>query len=133
MSWQQARALARTVYDAIGMRRSCRETIAFYNAELFKRVVPYASASNEPIFVVGMPRSGTTLLAQILAAHPDVASGTELVRIQREATTFRRKYQVPRGLRQLQMDAERGELTERTRDYLDLAHLAATKPRETFR
>jgi tetratricopeptide (TPR) repeat protein len=31
-----------------------------------------------PIFVVGMPRSGTTLLEQIIAAHPDVAAGGEL-------------------------------------------------------
>jgi len=31
-----------------------------------------------PIFVVGMPRSGTTLVDQILISHPDVDSGGEL-------------------------------------------------------
>jgi tetratricopeptide (TPR) repeat protein len=30
------------------------------------------------VFIVGMPRSGSTLIEQILAAHPDVATGGEL-------------------------------------------------------
>lgn len=37
-----------------------------------------ARASARPVFVVGMPRSGTTLIEQILAAHPDVAGAGEL-------------------------------------------------------
>ena len=31
-----------------------------------------------PVFIVGMPRSGTTLLEQILSSHPAVAAGGEL-------------------------------------------------------
>lgn len=34
--------------------------------------------SNEPIFVVGMPRSGTTLVERILACHPQVCAAGEL-------------------------------------------------------
>lgn len=30
-----------------------------------------------PVFIVGMPRSGTSLVEQILASHPDVAAGGE--------------------------------------------------------
>jgi len=36
---------------------------------------------NTPIFIVGMPRSGTTLVEQILASHPDVHGGGELTHI----------------------------------------------------
>ncbi|MDX2274977.1 MAG: sulfotransferase [Hyphomonadaceae bacterium] len=34
--------------------------------------------SEAPIFVVGMPRSGTTLIERIISAHPEVASAGEL-------------------------------------------------------
>jgi tetratricopeptide (TPR) repeat protein len=36
------------------------------------------NASSRPIFVFGMPRSGTTLIEQILSAHPAVTAGGEL-------------------------------------------------------
>ena len=36
------------------------------------------AASDKPIFIVGMPRSGTSLLEQILAAHPQVFGAGEL-------------------------------------------------------
>lgn len=35
------------------------------------------AASARPIFVIGMPRSGTTLIEQILASHPDVFGAGE--------------------------------------------------------
>jgi tetratricopeptide (TPR) repeat protein len=35
--------------------------------------------SNEPIFVIGMPRSGTTLVERIISSHPDVYSAGELL------------------------------------------------------
>ena len=34
--------------------------------------------SARPLFIVGMPRSGTSLMEQVLASHPDVAAGGEL-------------------------------------------------------
>jgi Flp pilus assembly protein TadD len=45
----------------------------------FFRSAPRLEASSErPIFIVGMPRSGTTLTEQVLATHPRVAAGGEL-------------------------------------------------------
>jgi tetratricopeptide (TPR) repeat protein len=38
----------------------------------------HASASGKPVFVVGMPRSGTSLVEQIIASHPQAAGAGEL-------------------------------------------------------
>ncbi|MEO9079543.1 MAG: sulfotransferase [Rhodanobacter sp.] len=35
--------------------------------------------SKEPIFIIGMPRSGTTLVERIISSHPDVQSAGELL------------------------------------------------------
>ena len=45
--------------------------------------VQAGEASEQPVFVVGLPRSGTTLVEQILACHPDVAGLGELGDIER--------------------------------------------------
>jgi tetratricopeptide (TPR) repeat protein len=48
----------------------------------FLSAVPRASIeSDRPLFIVGMPRSGTSLTEQILASHPDIVGAGELVDI----------------------------------------------------
>jgi tetratricopeptide (TPR) repeat protein len=52
--------------------------MAFFDARYFKRVQSYGSASDLPIFIVGMPRSGSSLVEQILASHPAVFGAGEI-------------------------------------------------------
>jgi tetratricopeptide (TPR) repeat protein len=45
------------------------------------RLLPRATVRTDmpqPIFIVGFPRSGTTLIEQMLSAHPDISGGDEL-------------------------------------------------------
>lgn len=51
-----------------------------FNGNFFDRVRKYANGheSDRPIFVIAMPRSGTTLLEQLLTTHSGVADGGEL-------------------------------------------------------
>lgn len=52
--------------------------IAVFTPEFFAARQGFGDSSRRPVFIVGMPRSGTTLTEQIIAAHPKVAPGDEL-------------------------------------------------------
>lgn len=46
---------------------------AYFNEDFSNAVSEPSYDTEAPVFIVGMPRSGTTLLEQILQSHPDVA------------------------------------------------------------
>ena len=48
-----------------------------FTPELFAAKADIGDPDARPIFIVGMPRSGTTLVEQILASHPRVRAGGE--------------------------------------------------------
>ncbi len=50
-----------------------------FDADYIQRMRVTSSNSDIPIFIIGMPRSGTTLLEQCLARHPQVRAGGEMV------------------------------------------------------
>ncbi|MEH6725975.1 MAG: sulfotransferase [Hyphomicrobiales bacterium] len=49
-----------------------------FDADFISRKGQLGSASERPIFILGMPRSGTTLAEQILSSHPSVFGAGEL-------------------------------------------------------
>jgi len=49
-----------------------------FTREFFEERKDFALTSDRPVFVFGMPRSGTTLVEQIIARHPDAAGAGEL-------------------------------------------------------
>ncbi|HYK99672.1 MAG TPA: sulfotransferase [Steroidobacteraceae bacterium] len=51
--------------------------------EFFRERVGWGSAADAPIFIVGLPRSGSTLIEQILASHSQVEGTHELADIPR--------------------------------------------------
>jgi predicted Zn-dependent protease len=50
---------------------------------LFQERTGWGSARRDPIFIVGLPRSGSTLIEQILASHSEVEGTQELADVQR--------------------------------------------------
>ncbi len=64
-------------FDLSGWERKQEETLAQW-AELTPRGAPGQGEGARLVFLVGMPRSGTSLCEQVLAAHPDVLACGEL-------------------------------------------------------
>ena len=70
-----------TPFDLGGPERLAEDLEAGFGEAWFERVRGWGDPSPRPIFIVGMPRSGTTLVEQILASHPDAHGAGELIRI----------------------------------------------------
>ncbi|MGD0189162.1 MAG: sulfotransferase [Rhizomicrobium sp.] len=60
-----------------------RRQIEVCTREFFQRRTGWGDTRRDPIFIVGLPRSGSTLLEQILASHSLVEGTQELSEIQR--------------------------------------------------
>jgi len=68
----------RVAYDAERTRAEFAVMKETFDAAFFEKRKPGPIADDTPIFVVGMPRSGTTLVEQIIASHPQVFGAGEL-------------------------------------------------------
>ncbi len=66
------------VYDEAKVLRSLDQIRAAFTPELMQKNRGWGHPSSVPVFIVGMMRSGTTLVEQILASHPQVFGGGEL-------------------------------------------------------
>jgi tetratricopeptide (TPR) repeat protein len=69
---------ALVTYDGAATERWMNDIAAAFPAALFAANRQRGHGSERPVFVIGMPRSGTTLIEQILAAHPAVHAAGEL-------------------------------------------------------
>jgi len=78
--YNQANALKRksTTYDSQNYSIYVDRLIEVYSEEYFEEISAYGSDSELPVFIVGMPRSGTTLVEQIVSNHPEVYGAGEL-------------------------------------------------------
>jgi tetratricopeptide (TPR) repeat protein len=65
-------------YDPDQHARFIDQIIACFSPDFLARGTGWGSSDPRPIFVVGFPRSGTTLTEQILASHPQIHGAGEL-------------------------------------------------------
>jgi len=66
------------IYDGMNLSQRVDEIIANFDFEFMRKHRPASSGSERPVFIIGMPRSGTSLIEQILASHPAVFGAGEL-------------------------------------------------------
>jgi Tfp pilus assembly protein PilF len=69
---------AKNPYDAEQNTARARRLEAVFSREFFGARAGSGCPVDSPIFIIGMPRSGSTLLEQILASHSAVEGTTEL-------------------------------------------------------
>jgi tetratricopeptide (TPR) repeat protein len=65
-------------YCANQHRERCAALMRTFDADFFAARPDYGNPSRLPVFVLGMPRSGTTLVEQILGGHPDIFVAGEI-------------------------------------------------------
>ena len=70
---------SRPGYDRAAMTQRVTRTVAAFDRDALAALRSGGLESARPVFVVGMPRSGTSLTEQILASHPAVHGGGELL------------------------------------------------------
>jgi tetratricopeptide (TPR) repeat protein len=69
---------AQVRYDAADTSARVDRVIATFTPDFFAARQGWGCPAADPIFVVGLPRSGSTLIEQILASHSQVEAITEL-------------------------------------------------------
>lgn len=136
--------------QVIGRLERTREV---YTPALMRRLQGVGDPTRRPIFIVGMPRSGSTLVEQILASHPGVFAAGEVAAFQEALAGLPGPAKFPNNmsalsgsdLRQLAADylakieaiaTSRGMVRERITDklptnfrYVGLIHLAMPNAR----
>ena len=121
---QRLREVSGQAYNAAYAQQSAARLKSFFVAGRM-RSLPIARPRRDaaqPVFIVGFPRSGTTLLEQTLSAHPRISAGDELPIIMELTSLIPRMLdsplQYPEALTELWMGDHRHDLDNLRDQYL---------------
>ncbi|UFP93449.1 tetratricopeptide repeat protein [Gloeobacter morelensis] len=109
---RQAHALEPITFDPTAWVGTIDAIIQAFSAERLARLPRSGLATERPVFIVGMPRSGTSLVEQILSRHSNIHAAGELVDLFMFATAVEN---YPAGVLELAPEA----LHTLARRYLD--------------
>jgi tetratricopeptide (TPR) repeat protein len=75
--------------EAFAFFDAIRET---FGSDFFANLPFEGNPSEKPIFIIGMPRSGSTLIEQILSSHPQTCGAGEIKEFSRRLTALRSRF-----------------------------------------
>ena len=114
---QKGNSLKRTLirYDEEKVLTGLQRTREVFTPSLMRSKQGSGDSSDLPVFIVGMPRSGSTLVEQVLAAHPAVIAAGELTDFREALRAMDRQGPgYPESMREYSPD----QLGSLARDYL---------------
>lgn len=122
---------ATIAYDAARAEERLARWTASVTAETLAARAGEGASSPGPIFIVGLPRSGSTLVEQILGSHSLIENTSELPYMDRIASRLARRGLVP-GQEPDTLDLTDVELAELGREYLSAARAHRKTPKPFF-
>lgn len=116
--YRQANVLQDRHYDG-GRDTKLRKALGkAFTASSIESLAQNGHESAQPVFVVGMPRSGTTLIERIIASHPDGAGAGELESMANLAYEMFPKDDLRRGIRHVQEEFTPETMRRYAEEYL---------------
>lgn len=107
-------------YSIEQTRAEFQQLISVFNKRFFAERSGFGDPDDRPIFILGMPRSGTTLVEQILASHSQVTGTGELAHFPR--SVFSAMSQIdPRGFPSAAPDMTKADAERIAADYMSNA------------
>jgi tetratricopeptide (TPR) repeat protein len=118
-------------YDRQEVEQVIDTSLVTYTDEFFAVRAGAGNSNDAPIFVLGMPRSGSTLVEQILSSHPSIEGTEELFAAQQiAAEIFRENKDVP--IDETVARLPLGELTKLGARYLEITRFKRKTDRPRF-
>jgi hypothetical protein len=105
-------------FDSAGFPTEVDRLIARCTPEWIARAPEFGSQDATPVLIIGMPRSGTTLVEQIISMHPEVGAGDELNFWNQRGAEWHRS---------VEAGNEKPFLARAAADYLKVLHAIAPK------
>lgn len=97
LNFQNSRELLKSDFDLNEFISRIEDNRAVFRREVFEKFGGFGHPTDKPIFIIGMPRSGTTMTEQIIASHSQAEGVGELDRMGRMAAGISRR----RGMQQI--------------------------------
>ncbi len=89
--FREMQAVAGKRFNRVALAGEVDNAIATYPGSRLAELAEGSSTSDLPVFIVGMPRSGTSLVEQIAASHPQVFGAGELREVGRMAAVLNKQ------------------------------------------
>lgn len=88
LNFEKSRKILSSRFNAEEFIAQINDNLKALKRDVFEKFENFGHESDKPIFIVGMPRSGTTLTEQVIASHSQVEGVGELDRMSRMAASF---------------------------------------------